>query len=122
MPRKSSSATAAAAAGDSGAEPRRSSRIKDQPKPEPAKRAPTKPRVKKADKEKAEVSEDIEEKPKSARGKKRKEPEGAEANGAAAAPEGEDEQPPAKKVRAPFFLLHIDVIYTHLISSLLILD
>lgn len=105
MPRK-----AAAAAGESGApasEPRRSSRIKEQPKPEPVvKRAPAKPRVKKADKEKQEGEADKEEKPKSARGKKRKEAEvteATEANGAA--PGGEGEEPPAKKVRALFACL-----------------
>jgi len=87
MPRK-----AATAAGESGeaAAPRRSSRIKEQPKEAPApKKAPAKPRAKKADKEGA----DKEEKPKAARGTKRKAAE--EPNGA---PE-DGEAPAAKKVR-----------------------
>jgi hypothetical protein len=42
MPRK-------AAATTDGSEPRRSSRIKDIPKPDPPKKAPAKPRAKKAD-------------------------------------------------------------------------
>jgi hypothetical protein len=68
MPRK------APAAAD-GAEPRRSSRIKDIPKPDPPKKAPAKPRVKKADGEAPK------------RGKKRA---AEDTNGA---------EPPAKKVR-----------------------
>ena len=42
MPRK-------AAASTDGTEPRRSTRIKDLPKPDPPKKAPVKPRAKKAD-------------------------------------------------------------------------
>jgi hypothetical protein len=88
MPRKA--AAAAGTATDAG-EPRRSSRIKDQPKPEPVvKKAPAKPRAKKVDKE---DKADKDEKPKS-RGRKRKdapgEPNGAEEDG--------DKPPPAKKV------------------------
>jgi hypothetical protein len=98
MPRK-----AAVPAGESGApaqEPRRSSRIKDQPKPAPPAKKATKPRVKKADKEKAAGEEDQESKPKSARGRKRKEPEASEATEAnGAAPEAQDGEPAAKKVR-----------------------
>jgi len=87
MPRK-----AATAAGDAGeaAAPRRSSRIKEQPKEAPApKKAPAKPRAKKADKE----GTDKEEKPKAARGTKRKAAE--EPNGTAE----DEEAPAAKKVR-----------------------
>ena len=84
MPRKA--ATAAGETGDA-APPRRSSRIKEQPKEAPApKKAPAKPRAKKADKEGA----DKEEKPKAARGTKRK--AGEEPNGAV-----EDEETPAAK-------------------------
>lgn len=73
MPRK-------AAASSDGAEPRRSTRIKDLPKSEPPKKAPAKPRAKKADGEA----------PKS--GKKRK---ADEANG---------DEPAAKKVCLPLSL------------------
>ena len=86
MPRKA--ATASEGAADSTA-PRRSSRIKDLPKPEPTVKKPAKPRAKKADKE--EKADGKEDKTKTARGKKRKdadEPNGAE----------ENEEPPAKKV------------------------
>lgn len=87
MPRKA--AVPAGEAGDSAA-PRRSTRIKEQPKAEPApKKAPAKPRAKKAAKEEG----DKDEKPKSAKATKRKAPE--EPNGAE---EGEGE-PAAKKVR-----------------------
>jgi hypothetical protein len=68
MPRKAPAAT-------DGAEPRRSSRIKDIPKPDPPKKAPAKPRAKKADGEAPK------------RGKKRA---AEDTNGA---------EPPAKKVR-----------------------
>ena len=89
MPRKA--ANNAAAAGDS-TEPRRSSRIKEQPKEEPVPKKVQKPRTKKADKDSA----DKEEKPKSSRGKKRKAEE--EPNG-----DAEDAAAPTeKKVR--FFL------------------
>lgn len=87
MPRK-----AAASTEESGetAAPRRSSRIKDQPKAEPApKKAPAKPRAKKADKEAAPK----EDKPKSAKGTKRKAEDAAEGGA-----EGE-EAPASKKVR-----------------------
>lgn len=85
-----------------GAEPRRSSRIKDQGKPDPPlKKAPAKPRSKKpkATAEEGDVSN--KEKPKSAaRGKKRT---AAEKEGEYAQPavNGEDAPPPAKKVRFP---------------------
>lgn len=83
---KSSSAPA-----DADAAPRRSARIKDQPKfePEPApKKAPAKPRSKrpKADKEEEPAGDETSAPPKS-RGKKRK------------AEDAEDGEPPAKKVR-----------------------
>ena|SRR5688572_12614958 len=88
MPRKAAVA-AASASDEPTAEPRRSSRIKDQPvKEAPPKKAPAKPRAKKADKE----GDDKEDKPKPARGKKRKAEE--EPNGDV---EGE---PAAKKVCA----------------------
>jgi hypothetical protein len=94
MPRK-----AAAAPAEPG-EPRRSSRIKEQPKPQVTKKAPAKPRTKRgaAPKVALETEEQPAEgepaaaKPKSARGKKRT-PE--EVNG----PEDEAEKPPSKKVR-----------------------
>ena len=89
MPRKA--ATAPEGATDNAA-PRRSSRIKDLPKPEPAVKKPAKPRAKKADKDKDEKGDEKEDKPKSARGKKRKETD--EPNGAVAE---ESEEPPAKK-------------------------
>jgi len=94
MPRKAAAATTAAT---ESAEPRRSSRIKDLPKAEPVVKKQAKPRVKKADKSKGDEGETKVEKPKSARGKKRKEAE--EPNGAATAEEGEGgEEPPTKKV------------------------
>ena len=86
MPRK-----AAAATGESGEPalaPRRSSRIKDQPKEVVAPKKTPKPRAKKADKETA----DKEDKPKAPKSNKRK---------AADEPNGEDaeaEAPAAKKV------------------------
>lgn len=69
MPRKAAPTT-------DGSEPRRSSRIKDLPKPEPPKKAPAKPRAKKADGEAPK------------RGKKR------------AAEETNGTEPAAKKVRS----------------------
>lgn len=94
MPRK-------AAVTEGAAEPRRSTRIKDQPKPEPVvKKAPAKPRAKKADKVEKE-GEEKEEKPKAARGRKRKNAD--EANGAEA--EGDADAvkpPPSKKVPSTF--------------------
>jgi hypothetical protein len=93
MPRKA--ATAPEGATDT-AEPRRSSRIKDLPKPEQVVKKPAKPRAKKADKDKEEKTEDKDDKPKS-RGRKRKEPD--EPNGVPAdEAEDEGEEPPAKKV------------------------
>lgn len=91
MPRKA----AAGATATTDSEPRRSSRIKELPKAveEVVKKAPAKPRAKKAEKV------DGEEKPKAARGRKRKEPaEDAEPNGA-----DEAVEPPTKKVRCGSF-------------------
>lgn len=82
MPRK-----AAAATEGSADAPRRSSRIKELPKATPAppvKKAPAKPRVKKADKE-------ADDKPKSARKRKASEDDAED--------EAEDDEKPAKKVR-----------------------
>lgn len=94
MPRKA--AAAATESGESAPAPRRSTRIKEQPKEDAApKKAPAKPRAKKADK----VATDKEEKPKSTKAAKRKAAD--EPNGAA---EG-DEAPAAKKVR--FFILDL---------------
>lgn len=76
MPRKAAAATGEGASPDS-AEPRRSTRIKDQPKPDPPAKAAAKPKSKKDDDEAA---------PK--QGKKR-----------AAADEDNEEEPAAKKVR-----------------------
>jgi len=92
MPRKAAAAPATAgSSSEPSTEPRRSSRIKEQPKPEPApKKAAAKPKAKKADKE----DEDVEEKPKAPRSKKRKADDEA--------PNGESTEaaePPAKKVR-----------------------
>lgn len=96
MPRKAAAATEG---GTETAEPRRSSRIKDMPKPETAVKKVAKPRAKKADKAKDEKAEGKEDKPKSSRGKKRKEVE--EPNGAPAEEGAEgDKAPPAKKVRS----------------------
>lgn len=94
MPRKAA-ATTAEGAPETSTEPRRSTRIKDQPKSEPVKKAAPKPRAKKT----AEgAADDKAEKPKAGRGKKRKEAEEPEA--AADAVEGGDAaEPPAKKVR-----------------------
>ena len=101
MPRKAAAVTNA---DGTVPEPRRSSRIKDQPKAEPApKKAPAKPRVKKAaaadkEKEKAEggdaAAKDAE-KPKPARGRKRRADE--EVNGAEGSGDASD-APAAKKV------------------------
>jgi hypothetical protein len=93
MPRKVAAASEGAT---DNTEPRRSSRIKDLPKPEPVVKKPAKPRAKKAEKDKEDKPVDKEEKPKS-RGRKRKEAD--EPNGAPAVEgEGEAEEPPAKKV------------------------
>ena len=88
MPRKAANPTAAP--GESTAEPRRSTRIKEQPKEDAPPKKVTKPRTKKADKE------DKEEKPKS-RGKKRK-AEDEPLNGDA----GDEAAPTEKKVRFLF--------------------
>ena len=88
-----------AAAAKETVEPRRLSRIKEQPKSAlPVKKAPAKPWGKKADMEaKAdkETKADAEEIPKACRGRKRKTAE--EVNGEEAEAESEKE-PPAKKV------------------------
>src|SRR5271168_1061485 len=102
MPRKAAGTTAAS--GESSTEPRRSSRIKEQPKEETAPKKAAKPRAKKADKESA----DKEEKSKAPRGKKRKADE--EANGTA-----DDEEAPAeKKVRFFFFIVVKRAFLRHL--------
>ena len=90
MPRK------AATAGDAAVEPRRSSRIKDQPKPDPPapKKAPAKPRTKKV----KEPAAEGEEKPKSTKGRKRTAAEKDAEDGEAAV---NGDEPPAKKVRVP---------------------
>jgi len=95
MPRKAAASTEIVDAG--AAEPRRSSRIKDQPKAEveaPVKKAPAKPKTKKAEKE-GGAEGDVAEKPKSTKGRKRK---ADELNG----DEGEAEKPASKKVRRRF--------------------
>jgi hypothetical protein len=111
MPRK---AAATGADAESAPEPRRSSRISSQPKPEPAppkpKKAPAKPRAPKSKNGAEDKSEEAvdaptdeaavaapptDEKPKSARGKKRK---ADEVDGDAAATAKDGEEPPAKKV------------------------
>jgi hypothetical protein len=81
------------------AEPRRSSRIKDQTKPEaPTKKAPAKPRSKKPKPTADEGDTDSKEKPKSApRGKKRTSAE-KEAEHPEPAVNGEAAPPPSKKV------------------------
>ena len=87
MPRKAAPST------ETAAEPRRSARIKDQPKPEPApKKAPAKPRSKKV----KEPAAEGEEKPKSTKGRKRTATEKDAEDGA---PAVNGEEPPAKKVR-----------------------
>lgn len=110
MPRK-----AAVSAADSGAEPRRSSRIKDLPKAEPAvKKTAAKPRGKKAkaaeaeppaEGEEATQEEPVAEKPKSSKGKKRttsdrdaEEAAAEGANGAETAKDEGDKPPPSKRV------------------------
>jgi len=82
-----------------GAERRRSSRIKDQAKPDPPpKKAPAKPRSRKPKATGEEADAAGKEKPKSAaRGKKRTSAE-KEAESAQPAVNGEDAPPPAKKV------------------------
>ncbi len=94
MARKGAPATA-----DAG-EPRRSSRIKDQAKPEPPpKRAPAKPRSRKPKTVEEEGDAGEKEKPKStARGKKRTAAE-KDAEHTPPPVNGEDAPPPAKKVR-----------------------
>lgn len=78
--------------------PRRSSRIKEIPKPEPTvvKKAPVKPRAKKADKVKETKETAGEEKSKPARGKKRKADDDTDAEDGAA------RAPASKKVRYCF--------------------
>ena len=81
-------------------EPRRSSRIKDQVKPgPPSKKAPTKPRSRKPKPAEAEGDTGEDEKPKSpARGKKRTAAEKDADNTPPPPVNGDDTQPPAKKV------------------------
>jgi hypothetical protein len=121
MPRKAAAAaptsTEGADAADAAA-PRRSSRIKEQPgKPEPVKRAPAKPRAKKApaaEKEKEVAAEEpaaapmeedapkepavAQEKPKSSAAKKRKADEAAAAEAEAEANGEKVDEPATKKV------------------------
>jgi hypothetical protein len=84
------------------AEPRRSSRIKDQAKPDPPpKKAPAKPRSKKPKATAEQGDASNKEKPKSAaRGKKRTSAE-KEAEHTQPAVNGDDAPPPTKKVRFP---------------------
>jgi len=81
-------------------EPRRSSRIKDQAKPEPPlKKAPAKPRTKKPKATGEDGDAAGKEKPKSAaRGKKRTSAEKDAESAPPAVNGGEDAPPPAKKV------------------------
>jgi hypothetical protein len=83
-------------------EPRRSSRIKDQAKPDPPpKKAPAKPRSKKPKATAEQGDASNKEKPKSAaRGKKRTSAE-KEAEHAQPTINGDDAPPPTKKVRFP---------------------
>ena len=89
-----------------GAEPRRSSRIKDQAKPDPPlKKAPAKPRSKKPKPVAEEGEASNKEKPKSAaRGKKRPTAE-KEGEHVQPAVNGEDALPPTKKARFPSLTL-----------------
>lgn len=101
MPRKA----AAAPATDTPSEPRRSSRIKEQPRADPPKKAP-KPRAKKAKPAEAKADEttaDVktEPKPKSARGRKRPAADKDAEAGDAAVPD-DAEKPPSKKVRPSY--------------------
>ena len=93
------------------AEPRRSSRIKDQAKPDPPlKKAPAKPRSKKPKTTAEEGDSSNKEKPKSAgRGKKRTSAE-KEAEYPEPAVNGDDAPPPTKKVGYPSSSLAPDLI------------
>jgi hypothetical protein len=93
------------------AEPRRSSRIKDQAKPEPPlKKAPAKPRSKKPKVTSEEGDAGNKEKPKSAsRGKKRTSAE-KEAEHPEPAVNGEAAPPPTKKVGFPSSSLALKLI------------
>ncbi|KAI0300511.1 hypothetical protein B0F90DRAFT_1723524 [Multifurca ochricompacta] len=88
------------AANTDSAEPRRSSRIKDQAKPEPPpKKTPVKPRSRKAKPSEEQDDSGHKEKPKSvSRGKKRTADEKA-AEDTSPAVNGEDAPPPAKKAK-----------------------
>ena len=93
MARKGAATTANAG------EPRRSSRIKDQPKPDlPPKKAPTKPRTRKPKATGEEGDTGNKEKPKSAAGGKKRTATEKDAEDAQPAVNGEDASPPAKKV------------------------
>jgi len=117
MPRKA----AAAPARDTASQPRRSSRIKEQPKPDLPKKAP-KPRAKKAKPTEAKADEpaadvEAEPKPKSARGRKRPTADKDAEAGDAAVPD-EAEKPPSKKVRSSYASqLIASVIDTYLSTS-----
>jgi hypothetical protein len=88
-----------AAATTNAGEPRRSSRIKDQPKPDPPpKKTPAKPRSRKP-KATGEVGDaGNKEKPKSAAGSKKRTATEKDGEDAQPAVNGEDAAPPAKKV------------------------
>jgi len=90
MPRKATAKSTEA--GVDVSQPRRSSRIKEMPKPEPVKKQ-TKPRQKKAAKE---IVDGVEEKTKGSKGRKRKATAEDEDNGEA---QGDAEQPAAKKTK-----------------------
>jgi hypothetical protein len=87
-----------AAAAINAGEPRRSSRIKDQPKPDPpSKKAPAKPRTRKP-KATGEGDAGDKEKYKSAAGGKKRTAAEKDTEDAQPAVNGEDAAPPAKKV------------------------
>lgn len=99
MPRK-----AAAPAFTDATEPRRSSRIKEQPKAEALPKKTAKPRAKKVKPAEEKEDELVEEttdavKPKSARGKKRTVTDKVAEEPAEAPAAQEEEAPPSKKVR-----------------------
>jgi hypothetical protein len=88
----------AATAANAG-EPRRSSRIKDQPKPDPLpKKTPAKPRTRKPKATEEEGIAGNKEKPKSAAGGKKRTAAEKDAADAQPAMNGEDTPPPAKRV------------------------
>jgi hypothetical protein len=93
MARKGAATTANAG------EPRRSSRIKDQPKPDPLpKKTPAKPRTRKPKANEEEGVAGNKEKPKSAAGGKKRTAADKDAEDTQPAMNGEDTAPPAKRV------------------------